>query len=683
MIVKHNGWKSLIGLLLLAVLSAIGAPPALARSPVVTGVQVSGGSGKLKVNVTATGEIQYRVLDITDPRYSLVVEIFPAQLATNVKKALEVNSGLVEKVRVGQFSDGPDIVRLVIDLRSPTRYQVVMAPGRKGLTLAVGQSDVASAKVTKADVAPSGSTVAVAPQARPVAPARTVVRADVSAAHTYVVHNWPSGIARNTNRGQVAAAKRRKAAHVNRAPGRRISMDFVGADLIYVLKLLSKEMNVNLVTDQTVKGTVTMTLKDVPAEGALNLILRIAGFDYKRVDNTIVVGSKETIEKIPANVLEIRKMGEPEAILPIPLEHAKAASVADTLKGVYPGVDATVQADQNFVIVKGPRSQLRDIKEFVQKLDVPPPPPVVLKTEVVPIKYSTVQTTLQLAKALFPNLSYNIEDRLNAMIVTGQDKDIEAMKAFLATVDIPLQQVMLDIKVVDLNEQGSKQLGVTIGSNTGSFGVFGGAGGPLVFTEQFPPQVPVGSAPGTLPSASTTSPSLAIGPFVRTQFVIGATLSLLINNSDAKVISSPRVMTQSGKDAQVLIGDKFPIVYFDPRAGQFQVQYVDIGVKVVVKPTVSSDGYVTVDLAPEVSTLKALINNQYPQTGITTVKTNVRVKDGDTIVVGGLLRDIENVTVNKIPFLGDLPVLGEFFKSTNVQRQKSEVFIMVTPKIVQ
>jgi len=665
MFLKRNGWKGFMAMLMVVAMAASTALPACAKndSPLVTGVRVAGGPGKLKVHVAATGEVQYRVLNVTDPRYSMVVEIFPAQLDTHVQKSIDVQSKLVEKVRVGQFSDNPDIVRLVVDLTAPTKYEVQMAPGNKGLTVAVDAGEVASAKVTKADVAP----VAPAPQVMPapVMPSTSITpEPQGSADHVYRVRGSH----------MIAADDNKHHAKITHHASHLVSLDFVNADLIYVLKILAKEMDMNLVTDQTVKGSVTMTLKDVPASGAFNLVLKISGYEYKQVEHTLVVGSKETLDRINADTLGVHMVpvGK-QSILPIPLEHAKAASVADTIKGVYPGVDVQVQADQNFVIVRGQKDQLRDIKEFVQKLDVPPPPPVVLKTEIVPIKYSTVQTVLQLSKTLYPSLNYNVEDRLNSLVVTGNEHDIEALKAFLATVDVPLQQVMLDIKVVDLNEQGSKQLGFTIGNSTGTFGTFAGAGGtPVTFTETFPGG----------PSVTQTS-QLALYSFQRTQFVIGMTLQLLINQSDAKVISSPRVMTQSGKESQVLIGDKFPIVYFDPRAGQFQVQYVDIGVKVVVKPIVSADGYVTVDMAPEVSTLKALINNQYPQTGITTVKTNVRVKDGDTIVVGGLLRELENVTVNKIPFLGDLPILGEFFRNTNVQKTKSEVFIMVTPRIVQ
>lgn len=702
MLLNRNGYRW-VAVLVVAALAVIGAPAAHAKSPLITAVKVSGKPGKLSVRVVATGQVQYRVLNLTDPRFNTVVEIFPAQLSTDIVKSVDVNTGLVEKVRVGQFSDNPDVVRLVLDVKALPKYEIVTAPGHKGLTLAVS-TDVASAKASTANTTPapaaavqvhkavtvpipvhSAVTVtktpsqsfslspALAHKARPTGVAE-VTAPDISPTHTYVVHNSPK------EPQEVAAAPRRRRGTrrgTYGGGGHKVSLDFVGADLIYVLKILAKELNYNLVTDSSVKGSVTMSLKDVPPFGALSLILKIAGFDYKIIDHTIVVGQPDTLGRIQSDIF-----GKPPpvpgqmGILPIPLEHAKAASIADSLKSVYPDVTVTVQADQNFVVVQGPKKELLDIKEFVQKMDVPPPPPVVLKTEVVAVKYATVQTILTLAKQLYPSLNYSFEERINSLIVTGQDRDIEQLKAFLAQVDIPLQQVMLDIRVVSLSEDASKQIGFTIGSSTGNFGVFAGTGGtPVTFTETFP------NIPGTTtPNLSTGQ--LAISPFTRTPFVIGATLSLLVAKNDAKVISTPRVMTQSGKQASVLIGDKFPIVYFDPRAGQFQVQYVDIGVKLLVKPTVAADGFVTVDMAPEVSTLEGLINNQYPRTGITTVKTEVRVRDGDTIIVGGLLREIETYTLQKLPFLGDLPVLGEFFRNTSIDRTKSEVFITVTPKIM-
>jgi len=331
-----------------------------------------------------------------------------------------------------------------------------------------------------------------------------------------------------------------------------------------------------------------------------------------------------------------------------------------------------VSADttNNFVVVVGQPGRIREVKEFIQKIDVPPAPPVVPKTEIVPIKYGVLQTILSLSKSLFPGLSFGVEDRLNALVVVGTDSEIERFKTFLATIDTPLPQVMMDIRVVSLSEDASKTLGFTIGSSSGNFGVFASTGGtPLTFTEN------------TVGGSGSTG-SLAIAPFTRTPFVIGATLSMLISRNDAKVISTPRIMTTSNQSAQVLIGDKFPIVYFDPRAGQFQVQYVDIGVKLVIKPIVSADGFVQMEMAPEVSTLEGLINNQYPRTSIVTVKSLVRVRDGDTVIVGGLLKETETYSLQKLPFLADLPIIGNFFKNTAVDRSKQEVFITVTPKIM-
>jgi len=713
MILYRKGFNKWVAMLIVAALAALGATPAHAKSPVITGVQVNGAPGNLKIHVSATGKVSYKVQNLTEPHDMLVIDISPAQLATDVQKSVDVKAGLVDKVRVGQFSDDQNIVRLVVDLKAPVKYSISMTPA--GVMVALGGEDVSAAKASTAAVTPatpaatetsaqSVPTIKIAPAAstvtrtsnvpvkrdvisvsmKPAAPVNKPVRvaeateADVST-HTYVSHN---GYVKGSNDEIAAAARKRRPVHRYACPRHTVSLDFVNADLIYVLKILAKELNLNLVTDNTVKGTVTMTLKNVSPSFALAMILKIAGFESTVTNSTLVVGGADTISKVQTIPVtqDFGAHRRPPGILPIPLEHAKAASVADTIKSVYPDAKVTVQADQNFVVVTAPGDQLRTIKEFVQKLDVPPPPPVVLKTEIVPIKYATVTTTLALAKSLYPMLNYAVEDRLNSLIVTGQDKDIEALKAFLATVDTPVAQVLLDIRVVSLSEDGTKTLGMTIGSSNGNFGVFAGAGGaPITFTENLPGTTaqPLGGAP-----VGTNTNSLAIAPFTRTPFVLGASLSMLIARNDAKVISTPRIMAQSGKDATVLIGDKFPIVYFDPRAGQFQVQYVDIGVKLAVKPTVAADGFVTVDLTPEVSTLEGLINNQYPRTGVTTVKTTVRVRDGDTIVVGGLLREIETYTMQKLPFLGDLPILGEFFRNTNVERTKNEVFITVTPKIM-
>ena len=113
------------------------------------------------------------------------------------------------------------------------------------------------------------------------------------------------------------------------------------------------------------------------------------------------------------------------------------------------------------------------------------------------------------------------------------------------------------------------------------------------------------------------------------------------------------------------------------------MQYVDIGIKLDVTSNVKSDGYVLIEVRPEVSTLLELINNQYPRTAVRIIETNMRVKDGDTIIMGGLIREEDIQNVSKIPLLGDLPLLGTLFRNVSVTKNRNEVVVMMTPHIMR
>jgi len=636
MVTNHPGWKHAVLRLAAVLLALTLTAPAQAKSPLVTGLQVTENNGKLKILVSSTDQVQYKVINVTDPKNALVVEVFPAQLSTDVKKAYSVNKGVVENIRVGQFSDNPDVVRLVVDLKQPAKYVIVQNPDKKGLTLSLVDTNFASAQ------APTAGADLDKPE-KPVATTKTVAYTPVP-------------------KKKVKYAP----------PVKTVSLDFVNADLIYVLKILAKEMNMNLVTDQTVKGSVTMTLKDVPAEGALKLILKLSGFEYKILDHTILVGSQDTINKIPNDILQSQnaspkehKPKGPPTTLVIPLEFAKAADAESSIRSNFPDLDVKQVPGQNMLMVKGPKEDVLGAKSLAASLDrPPPPPPPAPEVQVVRVNYHEAAQLLQILKPMFTDLAFNLDTQLNAFIVSGNPESIQALKDMLAKIDLPLPQVQLEAKIVDLTEAGQKTLGFTHGTNTpGTF--------TTTFTEAVDPN-----------SGVAGSNSLNINFFARTPFSISTTLTMLISQNDAVVVASPRVTTQSGKDATILIGNKFPIVFFDPRAGQFQVQYVDIGVKLQVKPVVASDGYIVMDVKPDVSNFVALINNQFPETATRQASLSVRIKDGNTLVLGGLLTENEATTVTKIPFLGDLPVLGNFFKQIAKQRTKNEVVIMLTPKIV-
>ncbi len=281
-----------------------------------------------------------------------------------------------------------------------------------------------------------------------------------------------------------------------------------------------------------------------------------------------------------------------------------------------------------------------------------------------------------------PDVQYNVDARQNMLIVEGSPGAIDQVREMLAELDRPLDQVMVDLKVVDISDNGSKSLGVN----------WGGEGSPgslqTTFNENAVGQrvVRTPSGPVLDPVAAITSPTtvpIAIGSFARSALAIEATINFLVTQNEAKILASPRVASISGKESLIHIGDKYPIVYFDPRAGQFQVQYVDIGIKLDVTSNVKADGYVVVNIRPEVSTLLELINNQYPRTAVRIIETEMRVKDGDTIVLGGLIREEDIQNVSKVPLLGDLPILGSLFRTVSVTKNRNEVVVMMTPHIMK
>ena len=502
------------------------------------------------------------------------------------------------------------------------------------------------------------------------------------------------------------------AAGKSEAPAKLVSLDLVNADLIYVLKILAKELGMNIVTDPTVQGSVTMTLKDVPASGALNIVVKMSGYDYKRVDNTIVVGDPKLLATIPSNIMNVKKGAE--ITQAIPLEHAKAADISSMVSASYP--DAKVQSDPRgtALIVSADPDSMKAIRSFVSQLDYDVPAPIPPRTEIVALKGAKGEEILPILQKLVPTLSYDVDKRLNSLILTGDEASVSLCKDYLEQLDAHLQQISLDVKVVDLTESGSKSFGGQWGTSSDNIG-----GGMLVDTTltEFPSNKSGGwdgdysvingekpvydsqtglhyepnivnysdlwhPTPTYASGSQGTNYPMPIGYFTRSGLVLQFQLQALITATEAKVLASPRLTTKSGEKAEVHIGERYPIVYYDPRAGQYQVQYVDIGTNLELTATVLPDGYVELNMKPDISNLLGLVNDQYPRTANRTANITMRVKDGDTMVLAGLLREDEQKTTRKVPLLGDIPIIGHLFKTESVDKSKNEVVIMVTPQIL-
>lgn len=662
----------------------------------VTGVKVSQKGQMLNVEVGATGRVQHRSKVLTSPQKFIVVDVFPAKLKEGVPATTQVNSGLVEKIRVAQYAE--NTVRVYVDVISPPEFKVTTAADAKGLTLAINANQMASgATQTTPAAAPVAQEAPAKPPVAQTAPRVAPAQPRVAQAAPRVAPARPVVRRQSALEGQgsapVSALRARQAPRQPKvAPQKLVTLDFVNADLVYVLKVLAKEMGRNIYVGPTVQGSVTVTLKNVPVEGAMALILQMQEneYDYKILDGpstrTVVVAPPDKLAEIADDILgktKGPKITGPAVRMEYLLEEAPSAKVLEFLKGSYPNVEFTAHPTMNGFYARGSREDLLQIKRELANLDrIPEPPPPPLR-EFLSVKYGEVNDVRTLLSTLVPDVVYNVDTRLNLIIAEGSPGAIDQVRELLAEIDRPLDQVMIDLKVVDISDNGTKSLGVTWGG-TDTPGQIGttfneyAAGQTIGRDAQNNPII----NPGVLSAIADPVP-VAIGTFARTPLAISASIQFLVTQNEAKILASPRVAALSGIESLIHIGDKYPIVYFDPRAGQFQVQYVDIGIKLDVKSEVKADGYVVVEVRPEVSTLLELINNQYPRTAVRIVETTMRVKDGDTIIIGGLIREEDIQNVQKVPLLGDLPVLGALFRSTVLTKSRNEVVLMMTPSIMR
>jgi type IV pilus assembly protein PilQ len=694
--VMHRYWKILLSCFFLTALCTAGY-----ADGAVTDLKVVEGANTVKIEIVSNGPVQHRAKSITQPGRAVIIDVFPAKLGSNVKALYAVNKGLVSNVRVKQYTD--NTVRVTVEAVSLPEYHVVTSSDYKSLTVAVSTSTMAEGKATTAPVAVAETPKQPAPKAHvktpaqpqePEEPVKVLTNRDVRAAKSHGSELLSPAF---QGKGETLSAFR---ARVKARPvhhSKMVSLDFVNADLVYVIKVLAKEMNHNVYVGPGVEGSVTVTLKSVPVEGALALILKMQEneFDYKVVEpNTIIVAPKEKLGTIPDDILQKGPVGggngpqvPKDAIRQeILLEKAPAAKVISFLESQYKNVKFTPHPTMNGFYVLGARKDVLQIKSEIGTLDRVPEPPAKPEREFIRINYADMNEVKSLLATLVPDVQYNQDTFHNTLILEGSPSAIEQVKELLDQLDRPKDMVMVDVKVVDLGETGSKTLGVTWGSASGAGTVattflegtvgqgiqrVNGQGGPTVIT---------------LDPTSALAPSavgLGIQAFARSPFAITSNLQFLITQGEAKIMASPRVGTIAGKPALIHIGDKFPIVYFDPRAGQFQVQYVDIGIKLDVKVDIKGDGNIEADLNPEVSTLVGLVNNQYPRTTVRRVQTVMRVKDGDTIILGGLITEQDVSSVQKVPLLGDLPIIGTMFRNLSQNKSRNEVVLMVTPHIMR
>lgn len=280
----------------------------------------------------------------------------------------------------------------------------------------------------------------------------------------------------------------------------------------------------------------------------------------------------------------------------------------------------------------------------------------------------------------------------NALVLSGSSLGISRVKEMVAELDKKPQQVLLEAKVVAISKSATKDLGIewswdaTPKSVDYDAPTFSYDADTKTYVQQSAGKItrhPDKSVGGGYPGIIQFGKSPINGqPY---EFYYSSKINALISNGNAKILSQPKVVTINGKEARILIGDRIPVQAQTVANGTTSTSttYLDTGIKLVYTPVVGADGQITAKVRTEVSTPQMVSDIKQYAVNTREAETNVRMKDGETLVIGGLIGSQQSKTFQKIPFLGDLPIVGSLFKNVSNSGSESEIVIFLTARVVE
>jgi len=295
---------------------------------------------------------------------------------------------------------------------------------------------------------------------------------------------------------------------------------------------------------------------------------------------------------------------------------------------------------------------------IVMAADKLAPPPEVPEPVIYPLGYADPDKARAAIAASVPGVRVAIDQRTNMLIVFGTAAQHEQVQKILAALDIQIPQIMIETRVVDINTEVLKDLGLTWGSVDGLVG--------------FPITITSITAPGPIPATLTVMTSSAAFQFF---------LTALVKNDKARVLSAPRVAVIDGNKATINLGQEVPIPQRDAN-GNVTFTFKPVGVILEITPRLNRDGNITTMINSEVSSIRGFTTTEVPFLNTRKANTTVTVKNGESIIIGGMISAEERETTIKVPLLGDIPIIGVLFRRTKTDRTEAEVIFVVTPTLL-
>jgi len=642
------------------VAAPLAAKPAKTLS--VKNVSVVRGKSGMQVEILATGPVTAQAMKLASP--DRVVLDLPNTIPA-AKRELSVNGSDIKTVRMARFQVQPPVTRIVVDLVANRDYEVVPAGNKIILKLHEAKAEVAAVPVeapAAATAAPETASVAtVASDSTPAAPKNELVvlaapvvapqpakvdpavRAADAASKFYAPQGevMPATSA-SLNSAQPVnflipqqAAAASPASSAKRYTGEPISVNLKDVDLKDFFRLIHEISGLNVVLDPGVSGNLTIVLDDVPWDQALDIVLSNNNLDRQLDGNVLRIARVDTIRKeaeAKRAQLDAVALAVPKVTVTRFLSYAKSDDVVPTLKK-FISARGEIIADKrtNSLIIEDIPSTIPRVDELLTKLD--------RKTPEVEIEARVVAATRSYARDIGVQIGFGWG---NSATAVGGATSVGTSPITASTSGAP--QYIL----------------------SGNGSATGGAAIPLF---------------SNLPA---TGPTSGISFITRYNNVrLDTILTMAESRGLLKILSRPRIVTQNNIQATVRQGVKLPIVTSAQLGGPPTVTYVDAFLRLTVTPQITSESTIflnvdventTPDLSQAVAGNPALLTQQ--------ATTQVLVTDGGTVVLGGVIRTQNQINVQQVPLLGDIPLLGNLFKHRAVKTETQELIFFITPKII-
>lgn len=454
--------------------------------------------------------------------------------------------------------------------------------------------------------------------------------------------------------------------------GEKLSLNFQNVEVRAVLQVIADFTGLNIITSDTVTGSLTLRLKDIPWDQALDIIMQTKGLDMRKNGNVVLIAPREELAVKEKQQLEARQQIsdlEPLQTEMFQLNFQKAQAVKALLDGVSVSSTggaaggATGGVRQRFLSARG---------------------------------------------------SSVYDERTNVLFVQDTASRLEEVRRVIRQIDITVRQVLIEARIVIASDTFSRQLGVRLGVQTGftlNNRYAGGIGGTLdtqpvvhcnggICIRDTRTQTPFELASGIATAGYSDSPQLNVnlpvaspaGQLALTLINLGSgnlinlELSALEADTLGKVVSRPRVVTADNQKAHIEQGTEIPYIIQGTNNTVPTVQFKDAVLSLDVTPQITPDNHIIMKVEVRDDTVGQTVviqGSQYPAIDTKSVTTQIAVNNGDTAVIGGIYQETVNNNVTKVPFLGDIPILGYLFKQTSKDTEKTELLIFLTPRVVK